>query len=120
MKYLPALEALADMLTAAGIRSALDWRGLNPPGVWVTPGPLTTGTLGDDYHALAHCTAVVPASEETQAYRELDKITGPLLESLAAAGYPVISAEPVTVGGSTSATSPLPAIRITTEIYLGE
>ena len=45
--------------------------------------------------------------------------TRPLLEALAAAGYPVISAEPVTVGGSTSAGSPLPAIRITTEIYLG-
>ena len=120
MKYLPALEALADVIRDAGIRATLDTNTINAPGVLVTPGALTLETLTGATHATAYVAIVAPALDETHAYAVLDTMLAPVVTALEAAGYPITAGEPVTIGGSPTTGTPLPAIRLTTEIYLGD
>lgn len=120
MRYLPALESLADTLTAAGIRTALNWADLNAPAVWITPGNVDEIMLNGSALATAHVALIAPALPESHALAIIDDLTAAVIPALQSAGYPIVAADVVAVGGSTAGGPPLPALRLTTEIHLGE
>lgn len=70
-RLVPALQELADVLTAAGVPATLDRTRLPVPGAWVTPGTAKVRTLSGAGRVRASVLLVAPASGDLEALETL-------------------------------------------------
>lgn len=71
LSLVPALEELAQELTAAGVRATTDRGRLSVPGAWVTPGTAATRSLAGDGRARVSVLLIAPASADLEALKTL-------------------------------------------------
>ena len=113
MELLPVCREIEAALTAAGIRSTLDARALNPPAVWIVPTAADTFTLADDMTVTVDLLLVVGESgTESRNLAALDALLDPVAAALAA----FAAFESLAVTMLETAAGPLPAYRLTVKI----
>jgi hypothetical protein len=104
-----AMADLADVLTAGGVRAALDTRDLNPPCVLITPPAVTLRFADGSWAADWRVLCVAPSAGTRQA---LDTISDLVSRMQAALGGLPVSGSPyeLAVDGQSD---PLPAYQFT-------
>ena len=104
-----AIDALADRLTAAGVRVATDARDLNPPAVLITPPTVTNRFKAGTWNAEWQLLIVAPNAGTRPSLGQLSSLLASVVNALD--GEPV-TATPysLTVDGESD---PLPAYQLT-------
>lgn len=96
MHLLTAPAAVADVLTAAGIRATVDPRNVRPPCVWVAFTGATRRTTCTVAASVA-ATVMAPGPANLDALKAIDALAGQVQEALNAAGLPWSATELVDV-----------------------
>lgn len=109
MSLLDAVTQLEARLSAAGIRSAVDTRDLNPPAALIVPPDMAWRFARDTWDATWRVLAVVPNTGTRTDLVALDQLITAIREALG--GAPNLGqSRSITIDG---ASDPLPAYELT-------